>query len=586
MTKTDNSPRKKPARLLLLALTLILLPSIFHQLSMTTSTNLRKLLNGQEDIMVFFSGEPCKNCDKYRKELQSAEQSGSTKMFEIDCQLEISFCREYKIRSSPQSIYFFEGGRYFFNLFYTSKEIKEFLKKTNTKNAVQFNLKDFDVALERAVKSAEAISVFVGQKNSTEFKVYLQMLRHYPKDRFYFFEGALEELSKSIKEKLQGSSKSHLLVKAIAEDFSNSPNLLILKNELPNYYRIVSGETTQKTLADFYYMIKHPFLVTNQHEAMKLYKEMSPMFVMIVDLKDSDIKNITDQFSIKANEQKNNANFALLTVSETRKDYVDELIEQFEVEEITPGLPLLGYFQPDFETLKYKKYLFEGQLSLPRMNDFIKDCIAGDRLPIVRVNSRDTYWFADYPVLNASNWKATLKDSFTDVVILLFQDPSKRDPAVEEHNLLPKDLKTFLAALKDAETDANLQIYLFNMSKNDITAFIPDEKKDALMLFLKDSDPDQAQVFQKDDMAKKEITELINRRSEFDKRNQEKMMGGMGGMGDIENMDFGAIFEKLKDLDLGDLGGEGFDFGEGMEALKNLKDMDFGNMAGGFGGDL
>jgi hypothetical protein len=325
-------------------------------------------------------------------------------------------------------------------------------------------------------------------------------------------------------------------------------------------------------ISDFYHEVKHPFLITNPKEAFQVYKDLSPLFIMIDDSSSPEFK---EAYIKKAKEQKNNSHFGYLHSNNKATKIVDTFMNEFEIEGTRPDLPAFFYFQPDFDTLKYKKNMIQAPDSLDDIKKFIADCIAAEFQAITKFNSSEKYHFASYPVLHAHNWKAVLENSTKDAVVLLFQQPSSKN--------LSKDLQVYLSAMKEFEKDPELSIYMFNLSKNDIPVFIPDESQDSMMLYLKESDPSQSQVFQKTNMTKKEIIDLINRRSEFDKRNMDSMMGeGFEGMQDL---DIEAIMKQFEEMNIGGMNPGDMDIGDiprrsgkfkddGIELRESISSMD------------
>ena len=524
-------------------------------------------LSSQDEWVILYTNQTCKKCGDYKKMLLSLNSTTESvrllknkvpNLGTIDCEQFPDFCKEWGVKHFPSMEMFFKGERLKYTNFYVGKEVAKFIKDVRSKSIVNFNLKDFEKQVKQSTAEARPLTIFVGSKSSPLFQKYESLARTFLKDRFYVYEGQLKGLGK----------ENDMLKRLVAEEYGNRPNILIVKNKSGNFYKL-NESTTLKTVANYFASVKHPYLVTNQHELVKIYQEVTPLFLMITDSLRTDSSVIAEEFNLRAKEQKNNSNFALLDAQEMRSDFLQRFLDEVEVEGSGPELPVVIYFQPVFETLKYNKNLLPSPLSIPRLRGFIKSCIAGDLPPITRINSKIQYDGVPYLALNAKNWEKQLAKRGNDAAVLLIRENYRTD----------RDTKEFLRALESYKQDPTLDIYIFNIQKNDISVFVPDDQTAGLLLHLKANKPSQAQVFQKAGMAVGDVRQLIDKRNEFDK----SKMGDMN----FDDFDMSAIMKEMENIDLSGLmdGMDGeMDMSKMAEALGKLKGM--GNAFEGMGGDF
>ena len=427
---------------------------------------------------------------------------------------------------------------------------------------------------------SEGVGFFVGDIKGEEFKLYSQMLRKWKEHRFYHFETNAFDLQNFVKNNEKDGGSSHIVAKLMGRFPSYSNCMFIIKNEEIHKFEIKNGETTMKAISNFFYSIKNPFLVYSGKETEKIRKDMSPLFVFIYEDHNENIDSLKEFYTEQARRQKNNSNFACLSTSELSDKFIDNIVQEFEEDGKRPNFPLLVYFQPDFEIVQHKYHILTEEISEESIKKFMKDCIAGENKPFIKIDSRSEYSFSSFEALNSDNWQDRLRNLDTDAIMILFQMPYNST----EMEKMPVELKNMLDAAKNNESDPNLQIFLFNSLTNRINNFIPELSEPSIMIYLQGMKPEQAQIFQKKDMSKEAVENFIVKRSEFDKSKFDGMEGDM----DFENMDLTKLMENLKDLDLGammgGMGTEGgdFDWGNMMEGMQDLM-ANMGDM-GGMGG--
>ena len=481
----------------------------------------------------------------------------------------------------PASKFFYKGGTYHYGMFYTKREISDFLKGIINKNSVEFNIKDFNRQYKKALKETGEVTIFLGKKESPEFQIYSRVLKKYKDNRFYHSELSVEGLVDLIQTNEKDGGDKHVLVKNMRQHRGKDNTMFVVRNGKVHWRSIDLEKEDEKSLGNFFYSVKHPFLVFTAKETLKIQEELSPLFVLIYDELAPSAESLRDQYSAHAKLQKNNSNFALLEVSKLPKRFVDDFLQEFETEGEQPNWPLLVYFQPDFNNLKLRKNILQSELiSEKEMKQFIKVCIEGDFQPFRKVDSRKNYSFAPYEALNADNWIERLENLSGDAVIILFQMPAR----FSRMKSMPKELANMLEGAAKYSSEPNLEIFLFNSRTNEINNFIPDVKKPSLMVYLQGSKASAAQIFQKEGISLKSVVELIEKRSQFDKR---KFGGFEEGEMDFENLDLTKIMENLKNMGMdqfgdGQAGGANMDFGSAMEGMQEMM-AQMGEMGAMFG---
>ena len=421
---------------------------------------------------------------------------------------------------------------------------------------------------------SEGIGFFVGNLDGGEFKLYSQMLRKWNEHRFYHFETNAFDLANFVTNNEKDGGKDHIVAKLMNKYPSYSNSMFIIKNDNIHKIDIKLGGTTMKTISNFFYSIKNPFLVYSEKETKKIREDMAPLFVFIYENHNENIDTLRDFYTEQAKKQKNNSNFACLSTSELSQKFIESILQEFEEDGKRPNFPLLVYFQPDFEIVQHKYHLLKEEISQDSIKKFMKDCIAGDNAPFIKIDSRSEYSFSSFEALNSDNWQDRLRNLDSDAIMILFQMPYTSS----EMKKMPSELKNMLDGANEHKSDPNLEIFLFNSLTNRINNFIPDLSQPSIMIYLQGMKPEQAQIFQKKDISKEAVNNFIVKRSEFDKTKFDGMEGDM----DFENMDLTKLMENLKDLDLGammeGMGGMG---GEGMGGEGMGGDFDWGNMMEG-----
>lgn len=552
----------------MLKLILILTTTLTITATLNNSpTQVKQKLEAHSESLILFTNQTCKKCEGYANMLRNlnsntdavrALKNTTPDLGKVDCDFTADFCKEWNVKHFPTLELLYKGERFRYTGFYMEKEIAKFVKDIREKRVIDFNLKDFEKNVKESKLEAKPLTIYVGESSGSLFEKFESLARSFLSDRFYVYNKPLKTLG----------TENTLLKRIVAEEFGNEPNILIVKNQTGNFYKF-DEETDLETLVNYFQGVKHPYLVTNQHELMKMYQEILPLFVMITDSSVVDSTEVSEEFNARAKEQKNNSNFALIDAQEMRSDYLQRFLDEVEVEGVVPDLPAVLYFQPVFETLKYKKHLLQGDLSISNLKQFIKSCIAGEHTPIIRINSKARYEGMPYLALNSENWESQLSKRNIDSAVLLFRENYKTD----------RDTQEFLKALEFYQNDPTIDIYIFNIQKNDISVFVPDEMKASLLLHLKTNVPKKAQVFQKAGMSMNDVKGLIDKRNEFDKSKfgdsslEDFDMAEM--MKQLENIDFSGILEGL---------GDNIDMAEMEAALEKIKGM--GDMFGGMGGDF